>query len=636
MPISDKSQESVIKFANSALTQFATSYNIRSQMELRDKSYYRTNDATTEQARAKAANDAGDIRKTQNITVPVIMPQVESALAYLQETFLSGYPIFGTVAPPELIDAATQMDTLIGENSIRAGWPLELLKCMRDGLKYDVGCVEVVWENRKTFALTTPEEKNLSQGALRETYYQGNFIKHLDMYNVILDTRVSADKNHTDGEFAGYTELLSRITTKKRMEDLPTLGTMNFRKALESANATATGNTASSDANAAFYIPSINPSALLPTENRTSQNWMNWVGLTDKDRAEGIQYKDSYLWTVLYVRMLPSDFGMTVPNRNHVQIWKFIIINQSVVIFAERQTNAHNYLPIVVCKPSNDGMAWQSTSYAENAAGIQSISSSLVNSALESQRRKVYDRLLYDPSRVSKKDIDQISSVARIPVKNSGYGKPIADAIHQMPYRDDGVAEIMGLSQQVTQMADVVNGQNRVTQGQFQKGNKTRGEFDTVMSNSSSRSKLQALGLEYSFFVPIKEIIKSNVLQFQPPAELTNRDSNTQVKIDPEALRKANLSFMLSDGFLPSERLAAADTMQVVLQAAQAMPAIQAEYDVMGMFIYSMKLRGANWMNAFKRPPAEMQQQMATMQQAGAATASQPGMAPAPSAPPGV
>jgi hypothetical protein len=48
----------------------------------------------------------------------------------------------------------------------------------------------------------------------------------------------------------------------------------------------------------------------------------------------------------------------------------------------------------------------------------------------------------------------------------------------------------------------------------------------------------------------------------------------------------------------------------------------------MGMFVYSMKLKGANWMNSFKRTPEQQQQQMAMMQQATAATggpqASQP------------
>lgn len=211
--------------------------------------------------------------------------------------------------------------------------------------------------------------------------------------------------------------------------------------------------------------------------------------------SDGIKYANSYERTILYARVLPSDLKIPGKNRNHVQIWKFIVVNRKVVIFAERQTNAHNYLPIICCKPSNDGMGFQSKSFAENAMPFQSVASGLVNSGMESQRRKVYDRMLYDPSRVNKKDIDVVSSVALIAVKSSQYGKSMQEAVYQIPYRDEGVAEVMSLSSQFVQMGDIVNGQNRVQQGQFQKGNKTRKEFDTVMASASNRGRMRALVL---------------------------------------------------------------------------------------------------------------------------------------------
>lgn len=602
MPIGTDAQDAVVMYLTSAIDQYATGYNIRTQMEARDRSYYRTNDWTSAQLKAKAANASGDASKTQNITVPVVMPQVESQLAYFQETFLTGFPIFGTVAPPKQEDAIKQMDAVIEDNSTRGGWANELLKCMRDGLKYDLGAVEVVWENRKIFNIGTPSVNNLAEGTPLESYYQGNFIKQLDAYNLLLDSRVSPDKNHEQGEFAGYTELISRIELKKRMEDLNPLGTMNFKKAFESPGP---GTNINSDINAPYYIPQVNPDALLPIEGRREFNWLSWANLPNSERQGGINYGNSYEYTVLYCRILPSDLSIRTRNSNHVQIWKFIIVNRKVVIFAERQTNAHNFLPIVCCKPSNDGMAWQSKSFAENAMPIQAISSSLVNSALESQRRKVYDRMLYDPQKVNKKDIDQISSVARIPVKNSQYGKGLADAVYQIPYRDDGVAEIMSLSQQIVQMADVVNGSNRVQQGQFQKGNKTRKEFDTVMGAASNRQRMSALGLEFTFYQPIKTIIMSNILQFQPPTTLVSNQTGASVTVDPQVLREANLRFKLSDGFMPSEKLVSLELMGQLFNAAGALPQIAVEYDLMGMFTYSMQLQGASWLGDFKRTPEQ-------------------------------
>lgn len=609
-------QASVVKYLNSALSLYSTSFNIREQLLARDREYLRENDSTEAQRRAKAANKAGDTQKLQNVTVPVVMPQVESALADLHETFLTGYPIFSSVAPPGQEDAMQQMDALIADNSTRGGWPLELLKALRDGLKYDIGAVEVVWENRKLFSIQTPQEANLSEGVPKETYYQGNFIKHLDMYNTFLDTRVSPEKNHLSGEFAGYTEMISRIEAKKRMEDLDSLGTMNFRAALESASP---GLSAATDISSSFYIPTVNPEALLSVEARSEHNWLAWVGIGDSQSQTAIQYRNSYEWTVLYARILPSDFSINTKNKNHVQIWKFIIINRQVVIFAERQTNAHNYLPIIVCKPSADGLGWQSKSFAENAIPFQQVATGLVNSGIESQRRKVYDRIFYDPTRINKADIEKTSSVARVPVKNNMYGKTLGEAVYVAPYRDEGVAEVMSMSQQFVAMGEVVNGQNRVQQGQFQKGNKTRREFEVTMGNASNRSRMRATSLEFSFFIPIKEIIKSNILQFQPPTTILNQETGREISIDPEQLRQSLVQFKLADGYTPADKIVSSDTVGMLFQAAASIPTIPAEYDLMGILTYSMQLQGGGWIRQFKRTPEQQQQFISTMQQAATA-----------------
>jgi hypothetical protein len=625
MPIGPDAQAAVCSYLESAISAYSTSYNIRNQMLQRDLAYYRTNDATSQQNLAKNANAQGDPKKIQNIIMPVVMPQVESRLASLQEIFLSGHPIFASVAPPTQQNAIKQMDALIEDNSVRGKWPNELLLTMRDGLKYDLGAIEVVWENRKLFTIGTPQSTDLSEGVPVESYYKGNFLKRLNPYNLLLDTRVSPEVNHEKGEFAGYTDVISRIQLKKEMEDLNPLGCMNFRAAFESPGP-ATAN--STDINAPYFIPSVNPDALLPTENRREHDWMAWVQATPKEA--GINYKNAYERTILYCRILPSDFKITTRNRNHVQIWKFIIINRSVVIFAERQTNAHNFLPIVCCKPSNDGLEWQSKSFAENAMPFQAVASALVNSALESQRRKVYDRLLYDPSKINKRDIDDVSPVARIPVKNSHYGKALGEAVYQLPYRDEGAADIMAMAQQYIQQGDIAQGQNRVQQGQFQKGNKTRREFETVMSNASNRERMMALGLEFTFFMPIKEIIKTNILQYQPPSTLVNRDSGESVEINPQTLREAALEFKLADGFLPSDKIISPDVVSAMFNAAAADPQIRVEYDLMGMFLYSLKLQGGSWVTDFKRTPEQQQLVMAQMQQtAGMRSGSPP--APSPS-----
>lgn len=622
-PITPDSQQRVVTYYTTILATALNMFNVRPNMLMRDLAYYRENDMTRAQQLAKMSNIIGDASKIQNVTIPIVMPQVESALGYLTSVFLTGYPIFGSIAPPEFSDAIAQMDTIIGENSVRAGWPQELMKTLRNGLKYDLGVCEVTWETKKTYNIGTPQVSQITAGSVDETTYAGNVIKDLSPYNTILDTRVSPDRNHIEGEFAGYTELVSAVALKQRMDELDINCTMNFRSAFESPSTVgAPGNNSTG-----YYVPMINPSALVPSA-QTTFSWGNFFAVAGSDKDNSIKYQDAYEWTVLYIRLIPTVFGITGAGRNHVQIWKFIVINQSVVIFAQKQVNAHSLLPIIACKPSNDGMMWQSKSFAQNAEPFQYVASALTNSAIESQRRKVYDRIYYDPLRINKKDIDNTSSVARIPVKNSNYNKDISSAVYAAPYRDEGVSDILSFSQNVTQMAEIANGQNRVQQGQFQKGNKTRQEFDTVMQNANSRQQMSAIALEYSFFTPIKEIIKSNILQFQPPISLVNSKSNSKVTVDPTVLRKAMMSFKLSDGLLPTSKMVGSEVFTTVLQTAQAIPAIQAEYDLMGMITYQLELQGADWLSDFKRTPDDQQKYMQTMthatQAAGNAKPPQP------------
>jgi hypothetical protein len=256
---------------------------------------------------------------------------------------------------------------------------------------------------------------------------------------------------------------------------------------------------------------------------------------------------------------------------------------------------------VLTAQAIEDGLGWQTKSFSDNAVPMQQAASALYNSAIESQRRKVYDRLLYNPAVINKADMDNVDSVARIPIKAQAYGQPLSNAIYQIPYRDEGVASVLGFARDIADMADTVNGQNRVSRGQFQKGNKSRAEFSTVMDRSDSRMSTMALFIEHRFFQPLKEILKLNILQYQLPQTLYNRSINQPVAIDPSQLRTAAIEFRVADGVLPTSKLIGIDAFQGVMQMAMANPQITAEYDIMGMMSYYLQLTGASWVKDFKR-----------------------------------
>lgn len=627
----------LLQYAKAAVHSCTELNAFRNLLRYRDQAYQRTLDVTKEHLRAVYANRAGDTKRLQNMTVPIVMPQVESAVAYQAGVFLTDYPIFGVVATKNNMDAALQFETALGDQSIKFGWQREFIKSLRNGFKFNFGPTLVQWEKLPLSKIVT--DTNISSAGLarlNEYSYQGNKVKSLDPYNCFMDMRVSPADMHTDGEFFGYNDFMSRISLKRLVQRLDTPRTTSLRDAYQSQFA---GTNGSGVFNEGYYVPDINPFLNNSALGKGETNWSVWAGL-EKSKAGGndIDYRDNYLVTHFFCRAVPSDFGRT---GNKPSIFYAIIINWQWVIYVEELATAHDYLPIFIAQPSDDGLGYQTQSLLDSALPFQDMSSALWNISLESKRRQVFDRLLYNPTMVNKSDIDPASSVQRIPIKNAVMAKgdlnPFHRAIYQIPFRDENSANNLQMAEMISAMADQSTGQNKVDQGQFVKGNKTNSQFDKTMSNSGARSQLTSICLENQFFTPIKETIKSNTLQFQGSASLLNRDKEQVVEIDPVELRAAILEFKMTDGVLPMEKLMSPEMMAVFLQTAQSMPMLDVEYDVMGMFVYWCKLQGAKWLPEFKRTPEEQQ---AKTQQLGAVSAAQNELppsaqkpAPAPAAP---
>ena len=274
-------------------------------------------------------------------------------------------------------------------------------------------------------------------------------------------------------------------------------------------------------------------------------------------------------------------------------------------------------------QPFEDGNTYQTQSMVDNAAPFQEMSSALWNATIESKRRQIFDRLIYNPRHIDKKDIDPASAVARIPLRNMTMAKDggeVGRAIYQIPYRDDNAGVNLQMSEMISGMADQAVGQNKVDRGQFQPGNKTRTEFSTVQQNSNSRQQLASLTIQGQFMTPLKETIKSNTLQFSNPQRLLSKDKKQEISVDPLAMRSATMEFRLTDGMMPMDKMLNPELLMVFLQTAQAIPAVATEYDIMGMFIYWAKLNGAIWLDDFQRNPQQQQQFLQTIRQTQAAT----------------
>lgn len=624
--LSDEAQQAIVHLEKYCFEFFNVdggAANFRSQLRFRDLSYIRETDQTIVQAKAKLANRYGDASKYQNVTVPVVMPQVEAAATYQASVFLLDTPIFGFLGAPGEEDAALQYSAIIEENSTRGGWAQQFMVFFKDVFKYNLGFVHCNWDRQVTYAVET--DLAASGGTKpKQVIWEGNCIERWDPYNTVFDRRVLPTEMYKEGEFIGNTKIMSKNRLKRFISELPDKMAQNVRAAFESGlGAAGIG----SGGLQSYYIPPLNPDSMVDTQQTSvagGMNWMAWFGAEATRNSGGIAYKNLYEVTTLYARIVPVDLKMyRVPSKEEVQIWKFIIVNHQVLIYAERQTNVHNWLPVLIGQGNEDGQGWQTKSLAANAEPFQAIGSALVNSAMAARRRAISDRGLFDPSRVTEANINSDNPSAKIPVRPAAYGKPVSEAYYPIPFRDDQSPIAFQELGVVQSFADKANGQNQTRQGQFIKGNKNNPEWEAIQASATGRDQMTALALEAQCFTPIKNIIKMNTMQYQAGTSIFSPTQQKTVNIDPVKLRKSFAAFKMTDGLSSAARQMHGDEFAVALQTIGSSPQINSGYNIAPMFSYLMKSRNVD-LKPFEKSPQQMayEQAMGAWQQAAQLAAS--------------
>lgn len=564
-------------------------YNLRNAMMKIDRDYMRENNFTSENEGAKQANAMGDATKIQDVTIPITQSQVETAVTYQASVFLTGVPLFGVVSKPETMDQALQLESKIDADAIRCGMTQEILELFRNGYKYNFGAAEVTWEQELDYSAETDvTDKNSVKK--KKVVWAGNKTKCLDMYNTFWDVRFDVSEVALRGEFAGYSEIINKIELINFFRKDPYANNQKRKDAAEAPITSLTSAATAGDATS-YFVPQISPNTLLqPRSNGI--DWSAWMGLTQSGSSK-INYKDTYLKTVMYCRIVPAQLGMDVPAKNTPQIWRFVFINDSVLVASNPITTYRDTLPILFFKPKKDGLKYQTKSFAEDSREFQATASALMAANLASRRRAISDRALFDPSRVSAAAINSPNPSAKIPVRPAAYGKPLSEAVYPFPFREDQQGIISQEISSLVAMSNTLAGQNQATQGQFTKGNRTMQEFDSVMMNARGKDQVFAMQAEAQFFTPLKEILKYNTLMFMVPETVYSRSTEQFIKTNPDELRRAMLQFKVSDGLVPSQKLLNGESFSVALQTI-ASSSIGGAYNVGTLFSYLMKSQGAD------------------------------------------
>lgn len=611
---SKESQEEILTFLTKVLEEHRKFSDYHSKMEAIDTAYarYQSNiDSKTGIARGEgidAATQPVGVTNLPSTCPPVVVSQVDSMVAYLADVYLSGYPMFPVVSSPENRQYAEQLETLIDDHATLGGYARQLLIFFKDGVKYNISALELDWCAIEQYSsidnLLDPGTKKIQRD--NKSY---NKISRLDPYNIIWDRTVPPGDVAIEGDYAGHVALKTRTKLKRILNRLSNDGEVfNVREAMASTSCD----------NSIYKSPPQISNYVTARKPTTGMNWAQYLTGDDfKDTSSSPAGGDNYEYLTLYARIIPADFKLSVPMPKTPQIWKFVFVNQKVLVQAKRVISAYDMLPILFGQPLEDGLGYQTQSIAESNIPFQEAAKTLFNIRFNSARRAVSDRALYDPDLISKDDVNAPVPAAKIPVKSNRLDqRRIADAYHQIPFDARGTEAAMQDGMMIVNFGKELSGLNSPMQGQFQRGNKSVQEWNDTMGGADARLRIPALTLEYQVFMPLKYMIKLNIFQFGEDSEIISQKNGKTIKVDLAKLREMAISFKVADGYTPKSKLAGTESLASLMQMLTQSAPLQQAYGAAlpNMFAHLANLMGVKGLEEYTpQQPAQMPVQAPSM-----------------------
>ena len=567
LALSDATQASLISLVRHWQHQKDRYHSYYDKLIAIDRAYYTFND---KKKRSRSA--VGDVSAEQrhlDFEIPLIVAQVDTTKADLTDIFLSNVPLFPVVTTPENAEAAEQVETLIEDHAQKGRWKRQFLKFFLDGAKYNFAGIELAWEGSFDLAVTDRVQQSALRpfvdtvGGVQRTLQYRNVVKAMDMYNLIWDRRIAPGDLGTRGEYIGYNELVTYPELMMELRILEAEGRLfNGDDAIRSKWAQATKPEWWRD----------RPTVSRYVTTTKTQDWFAWATNVGGVHTSAVRadVANTYLKTRIYVRIIPEDHRMDVPEGNLPQMWLLTLINMQVLVQCDPVITAFDHFPIYTGQFLEDNFDYQTKSLAEGLQIFQDVGSDLINTLLADSRRVVGDRLVYDPALITREAMANRDPAARIPMKNTAeaLGKTVRDAVFPIPY------------------------ENR---------NRTLGEFSETIGNSRLRSMLIAWTLQDLVLTPFKNQLKFNVLRFASDTQILSEKLERVVQIDPATIREAIVEFKLADGLVPRNQLANTDAYVALLNLFGTVPGLLERYDAVGLVSYLASLAGAKELDRFDR-----------------------------------
>jgi hypothetical protein len=512
------------------------------------------------------------------VVAPFTYAIVQSIKAFLLAVFTTRYPIFE--ARP--LDGANEQQARLVEALLDYYFRLQggikvLDMFLLDVLRYGIGILKCVWERRVEKKRQRFVIGDLDLGVVEDyaVTYEGPRTINVDPFSFFPDPRVPLDR-FQEGQFCGHLLYVPWWWLREKEKQ-----------------------------GVYMFVDDIPPFTTSALEDLKSRPPFSIIGVPEwlPTKPEDMKQYGMVMVHELWARIVPSQYGLS--DGDDVELWVITVANRSKVIRAEPSPYHHDKFPFVVGLYLLDAHANDPVGLIELLQPLQDLCTWLINSHLDNIEKVLNEVLIFDPSRIDPRDLQEWRPGQVIPLRPEAYGTSPADALYQFPVQLYTSQHLNTLEILLDHMQRL-SGSSDILLGMFPATKRSATETAHVAQMGANRIQMLAQTLSATAIVPWAELMLALLQQFltHPVAvrllglPAATKLAGTVVEVSPEDIQ-GRYYFPLHDGTAPLDPQKNADLWLQIFELIGRVPSLAERFDLVEIFRYMVSALGVRNIDQF-------------------------------------
>jgi len=450
-----------------------------------------------------------------------------------------------------------------------------------DVLRKGIGIVKCVWE-RKVERKQIPVKLFDIPIAETDDYivsYEGPRSINVDPFSFFPDPRVSLDR-FQEGQFCGHLLYVPWWWLKEREKS----GVYAF-------------------------VDEIHPFSTAGLDEIKSTPPFSIIGIPEwlPTSPEEMKQQGMVMLHEIWIKIVPSQYGLS--ESNDVELWVLVMANKNKIIRAEPSPFAHSYFPFSIGLYLMDAHSNDPVGLVELLQPFQDLCSWLINSHLDNVEKVLNEVLLFDPSRIDPRDMQEFKPGTVIPLRPEAYGTAPAEAIYQVPVQLY-TSQNLSILEILLDYMQRLSGSSDILLGMFPTTKRTATETAHVSQMGANRMQVLAQTLSSTAIIPWVELQFALLQQFLSHpvtvrllgAPVASKLVGTVIEVSPQDIQ-GRYYFPLHDGTVPLDPQRNAETWLQIFELIGRVPSLSEMFDVVGIFRYMVSMMGVRNIDQFLKEP---------------------------------